>query len=257
MRSKPYRTTDGQDLARWEWEGGRSVNEEIPMTRYVLPPLAFDYGALEPHISAEIMRLHHDKHHRAYVDGANQAVEKLVQARQQEDFTQIAALERALAFHVSGHVLHSIFWSNLAPERGDRPTGALAQAIDRDFGRFDLLKRQMVQAASTIMGSGWSALVWEPLSRRLHTIQIQDHQSQVTQGGIPLLVIDAWEHAYYLQYRTDKVRYLEALSGLWNWEDVAKRFDRARAIDLALDGTAEDIRPTEPINELQARRETK
>src|SRR5262245_29381310 len=167
------------------------------MTRYTLPPLAYDYGALEPHISGEIMQLHHDKHHRAYVEGSNKAIEKLAAARAKDDFTHIAAIERELAFNVSGHILHSIFWRNLSPKGGGKPQGALASAIDRDFGSFDAFRKQMIQAASTIMGSGWAALVWDPVSRRLGTTQIHDHQSDITQAGLPLLVIDAWEHAYY------------------------------------------------------------
>jgi Fe-Mn family superoxide dismutase len=207
------------------------------MTRYTLPNLPYPYDALEPHISAEIMRLHHDKHHRAYVDGANLAIDKLTEARSRGDFSNIAALERQLAFNVSGHILHSIFWRNLTPN--GRPAGpGLTVAIERDFGSFGAFQEQLVGAASTIMGSGWAALVWEPASRRLGTTQIHDHQSNVTQGGVPLMVIDAWEHAYYLQYRTKKADYFTALSNLWNWEDVEARFDRARELDLALEHVA-------------------
>jgi superoxide dismutase/chemotaxis methyl-accepting protein methylase len=212
-----------------------------PMTRYVLPDLPYDYAALEPHLSARIMQLHHDKHHRAYVDGANQAIEQLVEARRRQDFAQIAALERRLAFHVSGHILHSIYWKNLSPNGGGRPDGKLAAAITRDFGSFENLKAQLVNTALTIMGSGWSALVWDPVSRRLGTTQIHDHQSEVTQGGIPLLVIDAWEHAYYLQYQTEKARYFEALWNLWSWPDVALRFEAAQRLDLVLGEAASQI----------------
>jgi Fe-Mn family superoxide dismutase len=211
------------------------------MTQYVLPDLPYDYGALEPHLSGTIMELHHDKHHRGYVEGANRTIEKLIAARRDEDFGQIAGLERALAFNVSGHVLHSIFWQNLSPDGGAEPSGELRHDIERDFGSFVLMKTQMVKAASTTMGSGWAALVWDPVSRRLGTTQIHDHQSQVTQAGIPLLVIDAWEHAYYLQYRTEKERYFEALWNLWDWDDVAERYDRAQAVDLMLDHVAEGV----------------
>jgi Fe-Mn family superoxide dismutase len=207
------------------------------VTTYKLPDLPYDYGALEPHISGSIMQLHHDKHHKAYVDGANKTLEQLAEARQRQDFTHIAALEKALAFHVSGHVLHSLFWQNLAPKAGGQPTGPLAQAIDRDFGGFEPFKKQLTQAAATTMGSGWGALIWEPLSRRLNTVQIQDHQSQTAQGSIPLLVIDAWEHAYYLQYKNEKVKFFEALWNAWNWADVARRYEAAQKTDLALEGT--------------------
>lgn len=210
------------------------------MTRYTLPPLSYDYSALEPHISGEIMELHHDQHHRAYVEGANRAVEKLVTARAKDDFANIAALERELAFNLSGHVLHSIFWRNLSPRGGGQPKAALAAAIDRDFGSFIAFRKQMVQAASTIMGSGWAALTWDPVSRRLGTTQIHDHQSETPQAGLPLMVIDAWEHAYYLQYRNKKARYFEALWNLWSWDDVAERLQHAQSTDLALDDVAGD-----------------
>jgi Fe-Mn family superoxide dismutase len=206
------------------------------VTTYKLPDLPYDYGALEPHISGAIMQLHHDKHHKAYVDGANKTLEQLAEARQRQDFTHIAALEKALAFHVSGHVLHSLFWQNLAPKAGGQPTGALAQAIDRDFGSFEAFKKQLTQAAATTMGSGWGALIWEPLSRRLNTVQIQDHQSQTAQGSIPLLVIDAWEHAYYLQYKNEKAKFFDALWNAWNWPDVARRYEAAQKADLSLGG---------------------
>ncbi len=210
------------------------------MTRYILPALPYDYGALEPHILGAIVELHHDKHHRTYVEHANVAIERLVEARHSGELGAIAELERALAFNVSGHVLHSLMWQNLSPGGGDEPSGKLAEQLARDFGSFDTFKRQLVEAAATIMGSGWAALVWEPVSRRLGTVQIHDHQSETTQAALPLMVIDAWEHAYYLQYKTDKQRYFEALWQLWNWDDIAKRLERVRDIDLALPNTTDD-----------------
>jgi superoxide dismutase, Fe-Mn family len=203
------------------------------VTKYILPDLSYDYGALEPHVSGQIMELHHDKHHKAYVEGANQTIEKLIEARSKQDFSQIGALEHALAFHVSGHVLHSLFWQNLAPKAGGRPTGALAQAIDRDFGSFESFKKQLTFVATSIMGSGWAALVYDPVSKRLGTTQIHDHQSEVTQGSVPLLVLDAWEHAYYLQYHNEKAKFFEAIWNCWNWPDVARRFEGAQKLDLA------------------------
>jgi superoxide dismutase, Fe-Mn family len=214
-----------------------NLNEEETMTRYTLPDLPYAYDALEPHISAEIMELHHDKHHRAYVDGANKAIDKLIDGRSRRDYSNLATLERQLAFNVSGHILHSIFWRNLTP-KGGAPGPGLTAAIERDFGSFVAFQEQLVQTASTIMGSGWAALVWDPASRRLGTTQIYDHQSNVTQAGIPLMVVDAWEHAYYLQYRTKKADYFAALSNLWNWKDVESRFERARSVDLALENVA-------------------
>jgi Fe-Mn family superoxide dismutase len=206
------------------------------LPQYALPDLRYDYGALEPHVSGRIMELHHDKHHAGYVKKANAALDELDEARAKEDFTRIAALERALAFNLSGHVLHSIFWQNLAPKGGGRPSGELAAALTRDFGGFEPFKRQMNAAAASIMGSGWAALVYEPLARRLLVTQIYDHQSNLDQSGIPLMVMDAWEHAYYLQYQTEKARFFEALWNVWSWSDVAERFEAARHVQLELVG---------------------
>jgi Fe-Mn family superoxide dismutase len=208
------------------------------MAKYTLPELSYDYGALEPHISGRIMELHHTKHHAAYVKGANDALEALEQAREKRDFTRIAGLERNLSFNLSGHILHSLFWRNLAPQRGGQPTGPLAAAINANFGNFEFFKAQLVEAAVTTMGSGWAALCWEPVGKRLIATQIHDHQSEVAQAGIPLLVMDAWEHAYYLQYGPSKKDYFQAIWNLWNWDDVAKRFDTARALDPGLPGTS-------------------
>jgi Fe-Mn family superoxide dismutase len=204
------------------------------MATYTLPDLPYDYGALEPHVSARIMELHHDKHHRAYVTGANEALDGLADARARNDFSRIAALERSLAFNVSGHVLHSLFWQNLAPKAGGQPTGALGEQIGRDFGDFSRFRGELSGAAATIMGSGWAALVWDPLGQRLLTTQIHDHQNEITQGGIPILVLDAWEHAYYLQYGPEKKKYFEAIWNVWNWADAGRRFEAVRGIDLAL-----------------------
>jgi len=208
------------------------------MPKYVLPDLQYDYGALEPHISGKIMELHHDKHHAAYVKGANTALEKLDEARSNDDFTRVAAVEKALAFNLSGHVLHSLFWQNLTPKADDRPTGTLAEAVKKDFGSFEKLKKQMNEVAGTIMGSGWAALVWEPIAGRLLTTQIYDHQSNLAQAGIPIMVIDAWEHAFYLQYQNRKTEFFDAIWNCWNWEDVAERLEAARAVNLELTGAA-------------------
>jgi Fe-Mn family superoxide dismutase len=206
------------------------------MPTYTLPDLQYDYGALEPHISGKIMELHHDKHHAGYVKGANDTLAKMDEARSKEDFTRVGALEKALAFHLSGHVLHSLFWQNLAPKGGDRPHGALAEAIKNDFGSFEKFKRQLSEVAGTIMGSGWAALVWEPLGGRLLTTQIYDHQSNLAQAGVPIMVLDAWEHAFYLQYQNRKTEFFEAVWNLWNWEDVAERYQAVSKLDVALVG---------------------
>jgi Fe-Mn family superoxide dismutase len=208
------------------------------MPTYVLPDLDYDFGALEPHISAQIMELHHGKHHKAYVDKANETLQKLDEARAAKDFARLAGLERALAFNVSGHVLHSIFWKNLKRQGGGAPSGELARAIARDFGSFEAFQAQLTEVASTVMGSGWAALVWEPVAQRLLTCQIYDHQSNLSQGGIALMVIDAWEHAYYLQYKNQKAEFFKAVWNLWNWEDIAQRFEAAKAVNLLVPQSA-------------------
>lgn len=208
------------------------------MNPYTLPDLPYDYNALEPHVSAEILTLHHGKHHAAYVKNANRTLEQLEEARSAEEFSRLAALERELAFNLSGHILHSIFWQNMTPSGGGEPAGTLGTAIARDFGGFASFRRQLTEVASTIMGSGWAALVWEPVGRRLLITQIYDHQSNLAQAGVPLMVIDAWEHAYYLQYQNRKAEFFGALWELWNWEDIGKRYDSALRLETEVGGEA-------------------
>lgn len=195
---------------------------------YTLPDLAYDFGALEPHVSGHIMELHHDKHHAAYVKGANTTVEKLDEARSKSDFATLPMLEKNLAFHLSGHVLHSIFWTNLSPEGGGEPEGDLAEALGESFGGFASFRQQMTEAAMTIQGSGWAIASWEPLAGRVVIQQVQDHQGNHGQGTVPLLAIDAWEHAFYLQYENRKAEFFEAIWNIVNWNDVATRLAAAR-----------------------------
>lgn len=197
---------------------------------YKLPDLRYDYSGLEPHISGQIMELHHDKHHATYVKGANTALEKLEDSRSKEDFSNLALLEKQLAFNVSGHVLHSIFWENMSPNGGGEPTGDLADQIGADFGSFDLFRQQMIQAASTIQGSGWSLASWEPTTGRILVQQVHDHHGDHGQGTIPLLAIDAWEHAYYLQYFNVKADFFQAVWNVFNWDDVAERLRTAKQL---------------------------
>ncbi len=195
---------------------------------YSLPDLTYDPAALEPHISGRIMELHHDKHHAAYVKGANTALAKLQDLREKGDFAVISMLEKNLAFNVSGHVLHSVFWTNLSPDGGGEPTGRLAELVDETFGGFAAFRQQMTEAASTIQGSGWSLASWEPTAGRLVVQQVYDHQGNHGQGTVPLLAIDAWEHAFYLQYENRKADYFDAIWNVINWDDVSERLDRAR-----------------------------
>ncbi len=194
------------------------------MPRYELPDLDYDYAALEPHLSARIVELHHDKHHAAYVAGANTTVEKLGEARESGNFATINQLEKNLAFHVSGHVLHSLLWKNLAPDGGGTPEGELAAALDESFGSFDAFRKQFDEAAMGVQGSGWAALAWEPTGGLLVVEQVYDHQSNLAQGAPPLLVLDMWEHAFYLQYENVKGDWVKAFWNLVNWPDVAARF---------------------------------
>ena len=161
------------------------------MNRYTLPDLPYDYSALEPHISGKIMQLHHGKHHAAYVKTANTVLEQLEESRKKDDFAKLTALERSLAFNLSGHILHSIFWKNLMPQGGGTPDGEFGTAVQQHFGGFDRFQKQLTEVASTIMGSGWAALVWEPIGGRLLITQIYDHQSNLAQAGVPLMVLDA------------------------------------------------------------------
>ncbi len=165
--------------------------------------------------------------------GANSVLDQLNEARAKMDFTRLAALERALAFNLSGHILHSILWRNLTPKGGGTPKpGSFAKAIESDFGGFDSFRKQITEVASTIMGSGWAALVWEPIGKKLLITQIYDHQSNLAQGGVPLLVIDAWEHAYYLQYENRKTEFFEAVWNLWNWQDIEARYIAASKLEV-------------------------
>ena len=203
------------------------------MADYTLPDLPYDFGALQPHYSAEVLELHHDKHHAAYVAGANTTLEKLADARAEGDFGAIVGLEKTLAFNVSGHVLHSIFWKNLSPDGGEKPVGDLGSAIDEYFGSFDGFKAQLTSATTTIQGSGWGVLAWEPLGQRLIIEQVYDHQGNVGQGSVPLLALDAWEHAYYLQYKNVKADYVTALWNIVNWADVADRLTSVRSLTIS------------------------
>ncbi|MDX2169544.1 MAG: superoxide dismutase [Deltaproteobacteria bacterium] len=204
------------------------------MPKYTLPELPYDYSALEPHYSAKVLQLHHDKHHAAYVAGANTTLDKLAEARSKNDFAAINQLQKNLAFHLSGHILHSLMWKNLAPKAGGTPRGELQAAIDESFGSFEGMKGQITEAANNIQGSGWSTLSWEPVGKTLVVEQVYDHQGNIGNGTVPLLVLDMWEHAYYLQYQNVKGDWVKAFWQLVNWEDVAQRFKSVGTLDLAL-----------------------
>ncbi|MDH6124338.1 superoxide dismutase [Kitasatospora sp. GP82] len=199
------------------------------MGQYTLPDLPYDYSALERAMSAEILELHHSKHHAAYVKGANDTIEQLAEARDKEQLGGLVGLQKTLAFHLSGHVLHSLFWQNLSPEGGDRPEGALGDAISEHFGSFEAFRKQLTTATVGVQGSGWGILSWEPLGKRLIVEQVYDHHGNVGQGTTPLLAFDAWEHAYYLQYRNVRPDYVTRLWDVVNWTDVSTRFAATQA----------------------------
>ena len=200
------------------------------MPVYELPDLPYDYDALEPHISGEIMQLHHDKHHATYVAGANTALEKLEKAREEgADANEIRALSKNLTFNLGGHTNHSIFWKNLSPNGGGEPTGELTEAINRDFGSFEKFKDHFSAAATGLQGSGWAVLGFDHIAGRLVVEQMTDQQGQISVNFTPLLMLDMWEHAFYLQYKNVKADYVKAVWNVFNWEDVAERYAAAKA----------------------------
>lgn len=195
----------------------------VEIGAHQLPPLPYSYNALEPVIDEETMRLHHGKHHAAYVNGLNEAERSLAEARAKGDFQYIKHFERELAFHGSGHILHSIFWQNLSPQGGGLPKGKLATAITRRFGSFDTFKAQLSAASKAVEGSGWGVLAYVPIFGTLEVLQAEKHQDLTQWGAIPLLVIDVWEHAYYLKYQNRRAEYVDKLFDIINWKDVAER----------------------------------
>lgn len=199
------------------------------MAQYTLPDLPYDYAALEPHISGKIMQLHHDKHHNAYVQGANTALEKLEAARESGDLAAVNLHEKNLAFNLGGHINHTVFWNNLSPDGGGQPDGELAAAIKEFFGSFDAFQAHFTANATGIQGSGWSVLGWDSLGQRLAIFQLFDQQSNVPVSITPLLMLDMWEHAFYLDYLNVKADYVKAFWNIANWQDVAARFEKARA----------------------------
>lgn len=198
------------------------------MSKYTLPDLTYDYGSLEPNISGKIMELHHDKHHLAYVNGANTALDLLAEARDKNDLTWVNKLQKDLAFNLAGHVNHTVFWRNLSPEGGDKPVGELAAAIDEFFGSYDGFRAHFTASALGIQGSGWSILAWDVLGEKLIIEQLYDHQGNLAAASIPLLMLDMWEHAFYLDYQNVKGEYVKAFWNIVSWPDVTARFEAAR-----------------------------
>ena len=199
------------------------------MPVYTLPELPYDYAALEPYISGKIMELHHDKHHQAYVTGANNALDQLAEARDKGDMTWINKLEKDLAFNVGGDINHSVFWENMSPDGGGEPEGALLDQIKEDFGSFAKFQAQFAAVAAGVQGSGWAILAWESVASELMVIQQFDHQGNLPVGLVPILLLDLWEHAYYLDYLNVRADYIKAWWNIVNWQDAAARLARAQA----------------------------
>lgn len=195
-----------------------------------MPTLPYDLGALEPIISKEIMDLHYNKHHQAYVTNLNKALEQYAAAEERGDLSTMISLQGAIKFNGGGHVNHSIFWTNLAPENqggGEAPVGALADAINRDFGSFQNFVDAFSAKTVAIQGSGWGWLGYNRVHRRLEIATSSNQDPLVLQGLVPLLGVDVWEHAYYLQYRNVRPDYVKALWKIINWKNVAERFASA------------------------------
>jgi Fe-Mn family superoxide dismutase len=205
------------------------------MPKFQLPPLGYAYDALQPAYSAELLELHYASHHQAYVDGLNRALGGLADMRSKGDFARINQFQKDLAFHYSGHLLHTLFWRNLEPNEGAPPSGQLESRIKAAFGSTDAFRRQFGAAGTALQGSGWVALTFDPILETLLIEQIHDHENRSAMGTVPLLVMDMWEHAYYLQYRNKKEKWIVAFWELVNWADVARRLDNAACVDLALD----------------------
>ncbi|MDJ0271169.1 MAG: superoxide dismutase [Candidatus Caldarchaeum sp.] len=200
------------------------------MKKYSLPPLPYAYNALEPVISAEIMTLHHTKHHQAYVNGANAALERLEKQRKGENPENIRGILRDLSFNLSGHKLHSVFWPNMAPpgKGGGAPGGAIADQINKDFGSFENFKKQFSDAAKNVEAVGWAILTYDAESETLVIYQVEK-QNFMHPPDLPLLLtLDVWEHAYYLQYKNDRGAYVDKWWEVVNWDDVDKRFTKAK-----------------------------
>ncbi|OLN27160.1 superoxide dismutase [Desulfosporosinus metallidurans] len=209
----------------------------VPTGQHQLPMLPYAFNALEPVISSRLLQIHHDQHHKAYVEGLNKAELKLSEARQKRDFALIKHWERELAFHGSGHILHSIYWTSMAPigNRWETPGAQTIMHIMRYFGSLAVFWEQFNTAAINVEASGWVLLVWQPAWGRLEMLTIEKHQNLYQAGSIPILVMDVWEHAYYLDYQNKRKDYVTAWGRLVNWYEVERRLIMAMQAQMPLD----------------------
>jgi superoxide dismutase, Fe-Mn family len=201
-----------------------NAEQSVPIGEHTLPPLLYPYDALEPVISEEIMYLHHDKHHQAYVDGLNKAEKMMKQARETNDFALLKHWEREAAFHGSGHYLHTLFWEGMSPNGGGQPKGLLLKQVEQDFGSLASFKKHFSEAAKQVEAVGWAILVWVPRARRLEILQSERHMILTQWDTIPILVLDVWEHAYYLQYKNNRAAYVDQWWNIVNWPQTERRF---------------------------------
>lgn len=204
--------------------------QSVPIGKHTLPPLPYAYNALEPTISEEIMYLHHDKHHQTYVDGLNKAELMMKNARETKDYSLLKHWEKEAAFHGSGHYLHTIFWEGMIPRGGGQPKGDLLKQIEKDFGSFAAFKSHFSEAAKQVEGVGWAILVWVPRARKLEILQSELHMILTQWDTIPVLVLDVWEHAYYLQYKNNRASYVDKWWDVVNWPQTALRFTEAKKL---------------------------
>ncbi len=194
-----------------------------------LPPLPYGYDALEPYVDRETLTVHHDKHHAGYVKGFNRALEALAEARASGDHAMIKHWSRELAFHGSGHVLHTLYWGSMSPE-GGAPQGALLQALERSFGSVEAFEEQFAAATKAVEGSGWGVLAHEPYMGYLVVLQAEKHQDLGIWGVLPLLVCDVWEHAYYLKYQNRRGDYVQNFLKIANWKEAARRYEQVKGL---------------------------
>ena len=194
--------------------------------KYVLLPLPYAYDALEPVIDAKTVETHYTFHHKPAVAAANKAEDGLAKARDSNDFALVKHYEKELAFGLSSHILHTIYWSNLSA-KGSVVKGDLLKAIEKSFGTFDKFKAHLGSAATTVEGSGWGILGYLPASQKLMILQCENHQKLTAWGVIPILVLDVWEHAYYLKYQNRRAEYIGKLFDIINWDNVAARYNSA------------------------------
>jgi Fe-Mn family superoxide dismutase len=198
---------------------------------YTLPELPYDFNALEPVIAAEIMEIHYTKHHKTYVTNLNLALEKYAEAERKADLATMVALQQAIRFNGGGHINHSIFWTNLAPKSqggGEPPRGDLLNAIQENFSSLDAFIQEFSAKTVAIQGSGWGWLGFNPATKNLQIATCANQDPLSTTGLIPLLGVDVWEHAYYLQYKNARADYVKAIWSIINWKNVAERYAQAR-----------------------------